>query len=308
MVRSVTWDMRLVVKASVAGAAAGVCLFVAGALAPVGAHAASSAWPEIYVSYQQTSPVKVGSYYFKEDANYGLVWSRSKTFEKFFSTNMDSSGGAFLKGNKAYYIDESKGALYRYDFKTAKATKVKKLSAKLKSRGGEVTAVYGNNVFISSASFDEWRYWTNIYNLKTKKMSKSLGKFSISDSKGQYAVTADEYRTDVSGYSQSLYKFTSKGLKKIKRIAKYGQSALFVGDKLYYTTSPSKGYKKLTLYRAKMDGTHKKKIVTWAAKKTYSMVMVTNVTSKTCYVRGVKSGDNWYRYTYKTKKYKKLYY
>lgn len=266
----------------------------AAVMSPDAAQAAT-AWEKVVVP--EGGVAKVGDYYFMEDEeNYELMWSKDGDPEHYAYSPM-SSWGTFVQGTKAFYT--SGGVLYSYDFVAGDGYKVKSLG---KDSSG-IGAVYGDNVYINYSSFDKWKYWTRVYNTKTKKLSSSLGNFMLTDSYGKYAASCDNYRTDVGGVQTTLYKLTSNGVKKVKQLAKHGQAVSFVAGKLYYTKGSDSALRQAALYRCNLDGSSAKKLGSWKAAK-YSQVVVYNITSTTCDVH--KDFKTNYRYTYKTKKLKAI--
>ena len=176
-----------------------------------------------------------------------------------------------------------------------------------------VSYAYGNAVFVTRASFKEWRYDTYAYNLKTNTLKRVAKKCAIVATNGsKYVVGGNTYRSDVGPSKYTLYRMNASGkMVKVKVLTKYGLSPKMTSKYIYYA-SGSKNLSKIGVYRCKATtGKSVKKLGgMWKAKK-YSwgdagMVLTPKVTSKYCLVtfQGGKTGN--YKYTYKTKKLKKL--
>lgn len=223
------------------------------------------------------------------------------------SEKLAAAGTKAIKANNQYQIT-AKGHTYyikdRILYSKDSQGKTTQLLALDKSYDSfyDLNYMYGNNLYITRGSEEKWTYWTYIYNVVTKKYKLVASNCALSFSNGSYVVAGNEYRTDVSAFKTSLYKFTSTGLKKIKVLSKHGFSGAFIKGKLYYTSSPSNAMRKVTLYRCNPNGSGKKALGTFANKKKYGQVIMSKITSKYCIYTDY---NGWYKYTYKTKKTKK---
>lgn len=281
---------RTLKAAAAALALAFVALFTVAALR-ASAQAATSAWPAItaYGDFE----TEYGSYKFYTGAENKLEWT---TVDDAFGANYVQtdmpSGATFYKGTTAYYVHG--GSLYSYSFKTAKATKLKKLD----SSAVAVGAVWGSNVYVSYASSGKKKSWTRVFNVKTKKLGASVGSFKIVESSGSYAVGAIYFADDAAARTTTLCKLTSKGLKKVKQLAKHGQAAAFVGGKLYFTSGTNAKLNRVRLYRANMDGSKAKQIGIFGGKSSDHM-LVHDITTTACTVQNYSNYD-CFQYIYKT--------
>ena len=162
-----------------------------------------------------------------------------------------------------------------------------------------IAAAYKNNVYLTKGSFEKWKYWSYVYNLKTKKLKKVKTYCDIVAFKGAYAYAAHDYKSDVSANRMDIYKMTASGtLKHVKKLTKYGFSTEIIGKKLYYTSADGISLHKNTLYKAKLNGKGKKKIKTFKASEQYGQAIIFEITAKNC---KVANGSGQYLYTYKTK-------
>lgn len=256
------------------------------------------------------SIVKSGKYYLTViDGEVCISTSKDGDFE---STPMQIDvfsgySNIFSNGTSAYILQSN--AIYRYVYSTGKMTKLKSLKKPKEPTydAWSFGAVYNGRLYLSVGDKKKERYTTYCYNVKKKKLKKIKTNCLIMDQCGKYVVVREQYHLEGSKESpnpKSLWKFTSSGLKKIKTLTKSGFAAEFAGNKLYYThfTKYSSGQKKAILYRCNANGSGKKKLGTFKAK---GFLAVYGFTSKNCIVDNDKGT---YRYTYSTKKKKKISY
>lgn len=269
---------------------------------------AATEYKELWSSGFTNTIEKSGKYYFK------CVYANGYSYV-YISTNKNSgykitplpSYSTFSNGKQAYYIKNN--TLYRYVFSTQKEVLLKKPSVS----GDQyymVSTVYGSQVFLTKSSFDQWKFWTYSYNTKTGKLKLVKTNCKINARYGKYAVAQGAFRTDIAPYPLTIYKITASGLSKVKKISSYGRDEIFIKNKLYYAIY-TKSMKKVTLYRSKPNGSGAKKIATFSVSSQYGTVTVTKITSKYCEIfkHQYKSGkytQATYRYTYATKKLKKI--
>ncbi|MGN1015005.1 MAG: hypothetical protein ACI4PM_06580 [Butyricicoccus sp.] len=281
------------------------CLVVFGGLMQSHAFASSASYTPLFdrsAAYSDT--VKSGDYYFRHGSDWSntLVMSDSKN-GTFVATPIVSS--AISNGKQACYVRNN--TLYRYTYATKKETKLKKLSAKGDEYYETVTG-YANRIYLNKNSFDQWKLWTYSYNLDTKVLSKVKDDCSINDRYGSYVVGVKEYRSDIAPTTLTLYRINSSTgkLTQVKVLTKHGHQGVFVDGKLYYVDYPSYKTKLMceaVLYRYNASGSGRKKLGTFSRSNQYTEIMVGDITSKNCMV--YFSGSQ-YRYTYSTKKLKKL--
>ena len=246
------------------------------------------------ITYTNTTPVKVGSYYFKYSG--GFYFST----EKDYGYTSISNSKIATNGVKAVYVYDYK--LMSYDLKTGTVKKLKKLPTGNRSYENDswsVSVAKDNQVFLTRGSFEKWTYWTYIYNIKKITFKKVLNKCALSSRSGKYVVGTNEYQSDASAHSMTLYKIKSGKLTKVKKLGKYCFTGVFIGKKLYYTVSNNSQMTKTTLYRCNANGSKKKKLGTFKAKTEYGQAIVQDITKDSCVVY---LGDGSYVYTYSTKK------
>lgn len=259
---------------------------------------AAAAYADLWADYD-TRAVKNGKYYLKIDDSFQKTLIATKKSGPYKETPM-STYGVFANGKQAYYVREN--ILYKYVFSSGKESKVKKLPAS-GDQYYQISVIYGSQIFLTKGSFEQWKYWTYSYNTKSKKLKKAVSGCAISSQNGKYVVAQNEYRTDVSPYRVTVYKITSSGLKKVRKLGENCHAETYVKGKLYYAEYPGKYMDKVVLYRSNPDGSGRKKLGTFTTSAKYGEVMVSKFTAKYCYIY---KESQTYKYTYKTKKLKKV--
>ena len=220
---------------------------------------------------------------------------------------------------KNYYMN--KNILYYEDPKTGKSEKLVEINSE-PYLVKHVVALCEGNVYISGSG-DMYidgneTVKTYVYNIKKKKIIQRKN-VCITQTKGKYALTMDEYVTDVRPYSISLYKLTKNGMSKVVCLSKMCRYADLIGSgkkaEIYYTVYPKNDYsmKKMTLYRCKIsniDNNKKgtaanklknktKKIETFKDPK-WGGMFITYTNSKYC---KIQRSDGYYKHYYKTDKF-----
>lgn len=279
-----------------------LCLIAGiGILSPcfgIKAEAASGYKP--IIDYESNKKImKDGKYYFKFDSSSQYFLMSTKKGSGYRKTPIWSYG-AYGNGKQAFYVRNNR--LCKYTYASRKETVLKKLPVSGDS-GFYISTIYGNQIFLTKGSFYQWKHWTYSYNIKTKKFKQAVSKCNITGRSGKYVIGQNEYRTDVGPYPITLYKIKSSGPSKIKKLTNYGGSGTFIGKKLYYVEYDGMLMRKATLYRCSLNGSNKKAIKTFKTSAKYESITVSNITSKSCDI--YKDGGP-YRYTYSTKKMRKL--
>lgn len=203
------------------------------------------------------------------------------------SENVTSYGAA----NNGYEIKDN--ALYK------NGVKLVDLSSKYYTY---ISAVYDNNVYITYSDYDNFKYMTYMYNAETQTLQK-LNNCNIQTYYKNYAVATSTFRTDVGTYKLNLYKLNKNGMKKIKSLAKYGRDPIYIGSSLYYVKYTNDLMNSAKLYKCSKKGTHKKTLYKVSDSTKTGMVMFTEIKKKYC---EIYTSNGSYRYTYKTKKKKKI--
>lgn len=264
---------------------------------PVRAEAASG-YEEVWDYAGDQKVIKSGKYYFRCDTATGRIQISDRKNDGYRNTPLGY--GSFGNGLQAYYVD--KNVLYRYIYATRESVRLRKLTVS-GDEGFHISAVYGNQVFLTKSSFDQWKYWTYSYNIKTGKVKQVMSNCCITGRLGKFVVAQNAYRTDVGPYPVTIYKITAQGLSKVKKLASYGRSEVFVGKKLYYAAYDKGSMKKAVLYRCNKNGTGRKKVAVFTNSSEFGEILLGNITDRSCIV--YQSGVQ-YRYTYATKKMKRI--
>ncbi len=166
-----------------------------------------------------------------------------------------------------------------------------------------ISAVHGKNIYLTCEFEEAFPYGTYVYNISKKKVIKKIKDCKITDIGGDYLVSS----TNAFGSELILYRFTPEGLEKVKKLCNFGISRGFSKNKLYYVNYPVKSQygdfyedKRAEIYCCNKDGTGEKKL---AVLENAEGKMVQKITSSYC-----TYWDNrvTYKYTYKTKKIKKI--
>lgn len=258
----------------------------------------ASEYEEVWDYSGNQKVLKSGKYYFRCATATGRIQISDRKNEGYRNTPLGY--GSFGNGLQAYYVD--KNVLYRYIYATRESVRLRNLAVS----GDEefhISTVYGNQIFLTKSSFEQWKYWTYSYNIKTGKVKKVMSNCCITGRLGKFVGAQNAYRTDVGPYPVTIYKITAQGLSKVRKLTSYGRSEVFVGKKLYYAAYDKGSMKKAVLYRCNKDGTGRKKIAVFINPSEFGEVLIGNITDKGCivYQAGVQ-----YRYTYAAKKMKRI--
>ena len=251
---------------------------------------------EIVPSDVNPNVKQYGAFWFKNSGGY-LYYGSSYTGTDAYAGHVYDS---WTDGSKILNISYD-GYLQQITCKTGISKKLKKLPGYQQAGEGDswsISAIYGKRVYLTRGSFNKWKQWTYLYKLNSGSFKKVKSNCAIRTSGGKYMVGEKQYHTDVSAVQQDLYKSTKSGLKKIKRLAKWGLNTQIVGKKIYYISYTDKSMRKGTLYRCNLNGSKRKKLGTFTITQQYGQLIAREFTSKYCTI--YKDGQS-YRYTYKTK-------
>ena len=272
----------------------------------------AASYKEINLS-DEKNVVQSGKYYLKYASGHIYV-SRSK-YGNYDKTPLQN--GCFCNGKQAYYMNRAGKVLYRYNFETRKSKSIKRIISAKKDYSASIGAVYGGKIYLTCDREDVHRYDTYIYSISKKKVIKKIKNCNITASEGKYAVSEpyydadDSYDEEESGTPIILYRFTSFGLKKVKQLSDCGEVYGFVKGKLYYIKKQKLDRTdypvyQVELYRCSANGKHTKKIAAFTSKTGW--VCIVEVTPTYCKYWKYSGSNNagLYKYTYKTKKTKKI--
>lgn len=208
-------------------------------------------------------------------------------------------------GANKIYLNKNRDKLYMKNVKTGKAKLLK--TFKLDKEGiwtYYIGNVYGSTIYLNKISeIGEANLYT--YNWKTNEFKRFRKNFTILNAYGKYMLTANYLPTDISPYPTYIYKITSKGIEKIKKLGQDTTQAQFVGGKIYYAKYPSDAsIHEMSIYRCDLNGKNAKVLFKAKAADESGYVMLQKVTVKSIeYVDVPNEGDPvYYRFDMKTEK------
>ena len=262
----------------------------------VKAQAKSSGYIQLFTGYNEEEIVGSGDYSFQKKGE--EVYIKAPGESDWTKTPLNGYEGAFSNGREAYFMSDNE--LSKYIFSDKSVEVLKEVPKVKEDSAYSVSAMSGDFIFILRSSFDAWENRTFSYNIGTKKLKNEFAG-EISSISGNYVVGIMGYKTDISPSVFNLYKLTSTGLKKKKRLTKSALSVRVIKKKLYYLQYKDYKMDRGTLYCCSLSGSGKKKLGTFKDKDG-SMIYMVKVTSKKCVLN---IGGKKYVYTYKTKKLKR---
>ncbi len=146
-------------------------------------------------------------------------------------------------------------------------------------------------------------YSVDLNTLKKKLVSK---KFVLRESTAKFFYVSTRNVTDTSSVPIYVWKFKGTSFKKGKCLGKYIFGIKAIGKYIYYGKYKSSSQKKVTVYRADLDGSHAKKLFTVKGKGQYCQTIITGINKKQIMVSTSVTGKSLiYMYNIKTKKIKK---
>ena len=288
-------------------------LFLAAAVALADGMAADSAYAASggYKCIPQNGEtVKVGKLYFKYSANkdkYRYSTRKSSGFKTLrIRSGLETENFCRIatNGKRIVYMcdtDSGKSGLVRENIKTGEWKTLKTLP-KSEKYSYELAGAAGARVYIT-----RYRYMSTcsafMYSMNTGKYKRVKKNCRIEVTCGKYAAADSVCKGDASPTRHTLYRMTTKGLKKIRIISKRTFRVAFVKGRLYYDKYSGKGMRKASLYKSRANGSKSKKLCTFSSKKdTEGQVYFSNIRAKKC---DVTIDGKEYTYIYKTKKLRK---
>ena len=233
-------------------------------------------------------------------------------YQKIENSSSDGSGTQFTNGKNTVFMQYEAGGstLYVTDNQTGQVKLERPFSVN-QSIGWHVTCVYANQIYLTRIDDVKWKQTTYSLDMTTKKLTKRAANCDIlATNGGRFVVASNTRRTDVGPQKLSLYEISPNGkMAKVRTLAKHGLNPTIIGKSIYFGSGTS-NLSKIGVYRCKINGSGKVKLGgPWKAKP-YDwgggMVLTPKIKSKYCIVifQGAKTGN--YKFTYKTKKLKKL--
>lgn len=234
------------------------------------------------------------------------------------SAALKTTKGRATNGTYTWYVwyditdfsDTSKGYLIRKNNKTGSEKTVKTLP-----HDGYICTTRGDNIYITvsdGSGMDGYGAYTYTYNIKTGKLWKAANSIIIGRS-GSYVTCQDTPTSDPSPYGASIYRLTSKGMSRVKKLGKSCNVFGKVYKKRFYFLRIAEN--KICFYSIGVNGKDMKKLATFKAKDgCYLECEITTVSDSPKYIEFyVYARDNNYesepefeaslfRYTFSTEK------
>ncbi len=146
-------------------------------------------------------------------------------------------------------------------------------------------------------------YVVNLDTLKKKVVTK---KFVLCESIANFFYVSTENVSDTSSVPVYIWKFKGTSLKKGKCLGKYIFQTKAIGKYIYYGKYKDSSQKRVTVYRANLDGSHVKKLFTVKGKGHHCQSIITGISKNQIIVSTSVNGKSLiYTYNIKTKKIKK---
>ncbi len=202
----------------------------------------------------------------------------------------------------------TKQKLYCKNVKSGKTANLK--TFKLDQESGEsysIGNVYGTTIYLNVIR-DAGDGDLYTYNLKTNKFRCAKEGFTILNASGKYMITSNYIPTDISPFPQYIYKITSKGLEKVKKLGQNTSQSQIVGNKVYYAkyATISEGLHDMTVYRCDLNGKNVTPVLTVSSKYEHGDVMLQTVGKKSLDYVDISYEDNkdpeYYRFDLTTEK------
>lgn len=168
-----------------------------------------------------------------------------------------------------------------------------------------IVTVKGNTAYVqlSNETGKSTLYSVNIKTAKKKLVSK---KFSAPPTTANYIYANTVNPSDTGAYPVNVWKASSSSIKKVRTLGKYIYGTKVIGKYIYYGKYKSSSQKKVTVYRANLDGSHSKKLFTVKGTGKYVQSLLCGVSKKQIKVSTTINGKSvLYVYNIKTKKLKK---
>jgi len=241
---------------------------------------------------------RAGGRYFRQSGGSIYYGSSSSDVSKWA---VCSDKLACTNGKTIYYIDDAASGrtmLMKYSISSAKTSVLRRLDA---DDDWHVSAVYGRNVYLSRFNYSTFRSWIYMYSTGTRKIRRIASQREIYGGQGSYVYICRTWGINTRGYQLSVYKLTSRGMKKVRLLGNYCSGPWVIKGKLYYVKYPSPGrFNSAALYRAGASGADKVKLGSFSRKSIWGDIDIYDVSSKKCTVHFGDTGRD-YTYTYKTK-------
>ncbi len=211
--------------------------------------------------------------------------------------------------NKIYITTNKDYTRQKLCLKNVKTGEKKVLKAfKLNQENDEsysIGNVYGTTIYLNVVrGAGDGDVYT--YNLKTNKFQCARKNFTILNAAGKYMITSNYTPTDISPFPQYIYKITSKGFEKIKKLGKYTSQSQIVGKKVYYAKYTEGSLHDMTVCSCDLNGKNPRSVFKVSSKYENGDVMLQTVGAESFDFVDIPNEDNkdpeYYRFDMTTEK------
>lgn len=225
--------------------------------------------------------------------NYQRIWSNGTT-------------KIYLKDTKNKEGEVVKQKLYSKNVKSGKTTLLKTLTPNLDNdESYSICNVYANTVFLNKTKgVGDGNLYA--YNMKTKKLKCSKKNFQVLNASGRYLITSTYTPSDISPFPQYIYKITSKGLEKVKKLGQNTSQSQIVGKKIYYAKYTEGNLHDMTVCSCDLNGKNLRSVFKVSSKYENGYVMLQTVGKKSLDFVDISGEGNkdpeYYRFDLTTEK------
>lgn len=213
--------------------------------------------------------------------------------------------------NKIYITtskDYTKQKLYLKNVKSGKKKVLKTFTLNQENdESYNIGNVYGTTIYLNVVrGAGDGDVYT--YNWKTNKFQCVRKNFAILNASGKYMITSNYTPTDISPFPQYIYKITSKGLEKVKKLGQNTSQSQIVGKKIYYAkyVSVTEGLHDMTVWSCDLNGKNVTSVLKVSSKYEHGDVMLQTVGAKSFDFVDIPNEENkdpeYYRFDMTTEK------
>lgn len=229
----------------------------------------------------------------------GIGTSKSAMVVSAKTTSWSQDGIKWTKNNKFVFIFKNQLLMQtRTNGSTSAPVPVVKWKMDEYSQSLSIATVNGNTAYVQLYSEGGKSVLYSV-NIKAKKKKVISRKFYATASAGNYVYASNAHIADTGAYSRDVWKVNGPLIKKVRRLGKHIFGTIVVKNNLYYGKYAGKSQRKVTIYRAKLDGSRPKKLFSVQGKGKYAQVLLTSADKKEITV--VASGETSKTYVYKIK-------
>lgn len=239
---------------------------------------------------------KSANYERTQTKNYQMIWSNgtNKIYLK-NTTKNDQYGNPVTEKQK----------LCLKNVKSGKVKVLKNFTLNIENdESYSIGNVYGTTIYLNKIrGVGDGDLYT--YNWKTDKFTRVRKNFIILNASGKYMITGNYLPSDIGPYPAYVYKITSKGLEKLKKLGANTTQAQFANGRIYYAKFPNDGsIRTMSVWSCSKSGKNAKVVFRVSAKDELGYVMLESVDKNSIiYVDVPNDGEPvYYRFDRKTEK------